>query len=199
MSMPQSLALLLAVVPMCPNAPAHCQIPQRSLPCPPRCPPPSHQDKKLKGKAPSVTVNKTEPCDSFFNFFRCGTKGGQGGSRGGGEYWKPRRPRQRCVGGSSSASGGTVASVFAPVTAAGAEPPCMLSCCRTGRRFLLGQQGVPARPSTVLAPGRGCSAWCVCLASNLVRLPGRACCAACHCTPSTTHTHTYTPQDAQHA
>lgn len=27
------------------------------------------QDKKLKGKAPAVTVSRTEPCDSFFNFF----------------------------------------------------------------------------------------------------------------------------------
>lgn len=27
------------------------------------------QDKKLKGKAPAVAVSRTEPCDSFFNFF----------------------------------------------------------------------------------------------------------------------------------
>jgi hypothetical protein len=27
------------------------------------------QDRKLKGKAPAVTVSRTEPCDSFFNFF----------------------------------------------------------------------------------------------------------------------------------
>ena len=27
------------------------------------------KDKKLKGKAPAVTVTDTVPCDSFFNFF----------------------------------------------------------------------------------------------------------------------------------
>jgi len=28
------------------------------------------QDKKGKGRGPAATINKMEPCDSFFNFFR---------------------------------------------------------------------------------------------------------------------------------
>jgi hypothetical protein len=28
------------------------------------------QDKKGKGRGPAATINKLEPCDSFFNFFR---------------------------------------------------------------------------------------------------------------------------------
>jgi hypothetical protein len=40
-----------------------------TLPPPPQVVKKRVQDRKLKGKAPAVTVSRTEPCDSFFNFF----------------------------------------------------------------------------------------------------------------------------------